>query len=108
MHIKLKRKEKKAASKSLSNQVETIVLEDSMGTFFDMQDQDVLTYVDNLLRSCKQIGPMEPFSLMSKEDAINALANLETKQRIIDRHLKNARALKTLLESQHPNEGQPQ
>ena len=108
MHIKLKRKERKASPKDLSAQVETIQLKDSMGAFFDVEDQEVLTYVDDLLRSCKQIGPLEPFSLMSKEDAIQALSMLEQKQRIIARHLKNARALKTLLESQHPNEGQPQ
>lgn len=108
MHIRFKRKPRNPSGESLAAQVETVKLHESMESFLDVEDDDVLVYVDNLLRSCKQIGPLEPFSLMSRGEALAALNMLEGKQRVIESHLKTARALRTLLESKLADEGQPQ
>jgi hypothetical protein len=108
MHIRFKRKSASPASESLSSQVERIRLHESMESFLDVEDEDVLTYVDNLLRTCKEIGPLEPFSLMSREEALQAISMLLGRRRVMESHLKTARALRTLLESKLAGVGQPQ
>jgi hypothetical protein len=82
MHIRFKRKSSSPAPESLSAQVETIRLHESMESFLDVEDEDVLTYVDNLLRTCKEIGPLEPFSLMSREEALQAIESKSSLRRL--------------------------
>ena len=108
MHIRFKRKSSLSSPEGLSSQVEKIRLHESMESFLDVEDEDILTYVDNLLRSCNQIDPLKPFSLMSREDALQAISLLLGRSRVVESHLKTARALRTLLESKLEGAGQPQ
>ena len=108
MHIRFKRKSTPSSSQGLSAQVETIRLHESMESFLDVEDEDILTYVDNLLRTCHEIGPLEPFSLMSRDEALQAISMLLGRSRMGESQRKTARALRTLLESKLEDAGQPQ
>jgi len=65
----------------------------------DTLDPNLLEYVDSFLQSYSQMAPLEPTSLLTKEDAQKAVVVLENANRQIQSHLKTARALKQLLES---------
>jgi hypothetical protein len=65
----------------------------------DTLDPDLLQYVDNFLMSYSNMAPLEPTSLLTKEDAQKALVVLEKANEQVQSHLKTARALKQLLES---------
>ena len=108
MHIRFRRKPAPSASQGLSSKVETIRMHESMESFLDVEDEEVLTYVDNLLRTCNQIDPVEPFSLMSRDEALQAISLLLGRSRMGESQLKNARALRTLLESKLDGAVQPQ
>lgn len=108
MHIRFKRKSALSAAQGLSSKIETIQLHESMESFLDVEDEDILTYVDNLLRTCNEIDPLQPFSLMSRDEALHAISMLLGRSRMGESHRKTARALRTLLESKLEGAGQPQ
>ena len=85
---------------SLSQGVEKISYEVPDSPLFDVQDEDVLGYVDQFLRGYSNIPPLEKFSLLTKEDALKALVVLEKAHSLVQSHLKTAKALKKMLNTQ--------
>ena len=90
------------SSPTLVEQIERKTNESSgvITQFFDVQDDDVLGYVDDLIRECLNIRKIERGSLATREDALRALEIVEHTQRVSSPYLKTAKALRILLESQ--------
>jgi hypothetical protein len=80
-------------------EVETTRESGGAGNASDTLDPDLLEYVDNFLMSYSNMAPLEPTSLLTKEDAQKALVVLEKANDQVQAHLKTARALKQLLEA---------
>lgn len=99
MHIKKRLSKMLPKKRGLSAQLERIAVRDAVTPFLDVEDDDVLGYVDQLLKSCSAIPPLERFSLLTKEDALKALTVIERAQNQVQGHLKTAKALRSLLES---------
>jgi hypothetical protein len=91
---KLKKRVQK--NSRLDRQVEVEV---DRGSKTDSADPEVLDYVNEFLASYSQIPPLPPTSLLTQEDAREALIVLNEAQGRIDSHLKTAKALKQLLRS---------
>jgi hypothetical protein len=90
----------KSSKASLSESVEAISYESNPNSpLFDVEDEDVLGYVDQFLRSYSSMPPLERTSLLSKEEALHAIAVLEKAQKMVQSHIKTAQALKQLLNS---------
>lgn len=97
MTIKRVRKNLKKSNTGLRSQVEVLRENPSGG---DSADADVLSYVNEFIQSYSKIPPLPATSLLTKEDAQRALVVLEEAQARVTSHLKTARALKRLLQSQ--------
>ena len=65
----------------------------------DRADEDVLPYVDNFMTQMQQIKPMEESSLLTQEDAKQALNQIDDTLRQLNERLGLARSLKQLLET---------
>lgn len=89
----------KPSSRTLADSVETIPYPTPDSPLFDVEDDDVLGYVDQFLRSYSKMPPLEKTSLMSKEEALHALTVLEKAHASVKAHIKTAQALKQLLNS---------
>ena len=70
------------------------VLKDS-----DTRDADLLPYVDGFLSNLKKIGPMEEISLLTQQDAKQALEMIDKTLKELSAHLGVARSLKQLLQA---------
>ena len=66
----------------------------------DVRDPDVLSYIQSLSQELQQLPPLEPFDLKTTESALAALTMINRTQGQVERLLKNARALRTLLEQE--------
>ena len=64
----------------------------------DGKDGDILSYVASFQEDCRNLPKLEKFSLKTPEDAENALSMIDKTHAEVDRLLKNARALRVLLE----------
>ncbi len=72
--------------------------ESSTGSpFFDVEDADLLGYIDNLMRACASLSHRGRITLNSREEAIRALTTIEKTHTTLQRHVRTARALRTLL-----------
>ena len=105
MSIKKIRKPK-ADRRTLSESVETITYSIPDSPLFDVEDNDVLGYVDQFLRSYSRIPPLEKTSLMSRDEALKAIAVLEKAHSVVQSHLKTAKALKQLLNTRGDEAGE--
>ncbi len=92
-------------TKPLSERIETIPYSNPDSPLFDVEDEDVLGYVDQFLRAYSNMPPLEKTSLLSKEEALRAISVLEKAQRMVQSHLKTAKALKHLLNSRSDSTG---
>lgn len=105
MSIKKIRKVK-TERRGLAESVETIPYNIPDSPLFDVEDNDVLGYVDQFLRAYSRIPPLEKTSLMSREEALKALAVLEKAHAVVQGHLKTAKALKQLLNTRGDEAGE--
>ena len=105
MSIKKVRKNK-STRRTLAESVETIPYNTPDSPLFDVEDNDVLGYVDQFLRSYSRIPPLEKTSLMSREEALKALAVLEKAHTVVQSHLKTAKALKHMLTTRNDEAGE--
>ncbi|MBN8548032.1 MAG: hypothetical protein J0M12_01825 [Deltaproteobacteria bacterium] len=96
----------KPTRSTLSDSVETITYNIPDSPLFDVEDNDVLGYVDQFLRSYSRIQPLEKTSLLSREEALKALAVLEKAQSVVQSHLKTAKALKHMLNTRGDEAGE--
>lgn len=96
----------KPERKPLAERVERETFSTLDSPLFDVEDQDVLGYVDQFLRSYSNIPPLEKTSLLSKEEALRAITVLEKAHKVVQSHLKTAKALKHLLHSRQDSPGE--
>ena len=64
----------------------------------DSQDQDLLAYVTSFQEDCQRLPKLEKFNLLTPESAQNALEMIDRTHSEVNRLLKNAQALRALLE----------
>jgi len=74
-------------------------LQDKIEVLSDRADEDVIPYVDNFMTQMKTIKPMEEISLLTQEDARQALNMIDETLRQLNERLGVARSLKQLLET---------
>ena len=90
----------------LRDQIEQTTTPNPDSPLFDVEDEDVLGYVDQFLRAYSRMPLLEKTSLMSKEEALKALVVLEKAHTLVQSHLKTAQALKRLLNSRGEASGE--
>ena len=64
----------------------------------DGRDEDLLSYVTSFQQDCSRLPKLEKFNLLTPEGAQDALEKIDRTHAEIDRLLKNAQALRVLLE----------
>jgi len=96
----------KPSGRALVENVETIPYTMPDSPLFDVEDNDVLGYVDQFLRSYSRMAPLEKTSLLTREEALKALAVLEKAQTVIQSHIKTAKALKHMLSTRGDEAGE--
>ena len=74
-------------------------LQDKIEVLSDRADPDVLPYVDNFVAQMQTIKPMEEISLLTQEDALQAINMIDETLRQLNERLGVARSLKQLLET---------
>ena len=74
-------------------------LQDKIEVIADSQDPDVMPYVDNLVAQMHQLKPLEEISLLTQEDAQQAITMIDDTLRQLNERLGVARSLKQLLET---------
>jgi hypothetical protein len=96
----------KPVRRTLSENVESIAYSTPDSPLFDVEDNDVLGYVDQFLRNYSKMQPLEKTSLMTRDEALRALAVLEKAHTVVQSHLKTAKALKQLLNTRGEEAGE--
>lgn len=66
----------------------------------DSRDTNISDYITSFVEECRTLGPLEKISLLTPEEASEALVTLAATQAKIERQLKTAQALKRLLSEQ--------
>jgi len=79
---------KAAQSSSLREKIEIIN---------DRPDEDVLPYLENFMAQMQDIKPLEEISLLTQEDARQAIATIDETLRQLNERLGVARSLRQLL-----------
>lgn len=79
---------KRAHSASLREKIEIVA---------DRPDEDVLPYLENFMAQMKDIKPIEEISLLTQEDAKQAIATIDETLRQLNERLGVARSLRQLL-----------
>ena len=79
---------KRANSASLREKIEIVA---------DRPDEDVLPYLENFMAQMKDIKPIEEISLLTQEDAKQAIATIDETLRQLNERLGVARSLRQLL-----------
>jgi hypothetical protein len=64
----------------------------------DVRDDDLSPYVAKLVSSLQDLKPIDEISLLTQEDAAQALATIERTLEELNNHLGTARSLKHLLQ----------
>lgn len=70
----------------------------------DSLDRNVLEYVDQFFHSFSSMAPLPRTNLLTPEGARQALEVLDKKQAEIHAHMRTAKALRKMLESQQQQE----
>ena len=65
----------------------------------DRTDDDVIPYVDNLMERMRSLQPMEEISLLTQEDAKQALTMIDETLKQLNERMGIARSLRQLLET---------
>ena len=74
-------------------------LQNEIEIISDRKDEDVLPYVDNFMAQMQTIKPMEEISLLTQEDAKQAINMIDETLRQLNQRLGIARSLKQILDT---------
>ena len=77
----------------------TASLQESVEIVKDTADNDVLPYVEHFMMQMSEIKPLEEISLLTQEDAQQALGMIDDTLRQLNQRLGVARSLKQVLEA---------